>query len=407
MKKQIAIIVLLSILYIESYSQIIFESGYFINESNQKTECLIKNIDWKNNPAEFDYKITQDAPLKKGSIKTIKEFGIYGVSKYIRDSVKIDRSGDDITDMSSDKNPAFQEEMLFLKVLIEGKASLFLFTDGNLTRFFYKINGSETEQLVYKRYLVRNNIAENNYFKQQLFLTLKCQGITSENMEDIHYNKRDLEKLFSHYNECTGSNYLKYEPIQKKDVFNLSLRPGLNSSTLAIQNYESDSKGIDFENALSFRFGMEAEFILPFNKNKWGITIEPTYQYYKSEKTMETGNVSGGVMVSKVNYKSIELPVGLRHYFYLNNDSKIFANISYVFDFANNSSIEFLRSNGTIINELEIKPRRNLALGIGYKYKNRYSLEIQYYTNRNILGDYLFWNGDYKKLSIVFGYSLF
>jgi hypothetical protein len=368
---------------------------------------LIKNIDWKNNPAEFDYKITQDAPIKKGSIQTIKEFGIYGVSKYIRDSVKIDRSGDDIADMSSDKNPAFQEEMLFLKVLIEGKASLFLFTDGNLTRFFYKINGSETEQLVYKRYLVRNNIAENNYFKQQLFLTLKCQGITSENMEDIHYNKRDLEKLFSHYNECTGSNYLKYEPIQKKDVFNLSLRPGLNSSTLAIQNYESDSKGIDFENALSFRFGMEAEFILPFNKNKWGITIEPTYQYCKSEKTMETGNVSGGVMVSKVNYKSIELPVGLRHYFYLNNDSKIFANISYVFDFANNSSIEFLRSNGTIINELEIKPRRNLALGIGYKYKNRYSLEIQYYTNRNILGDYLFWNGDYKKLSIVFGYSLF
>jgi len=46
-------------------------------------------------------------------------------------------------------------------------------------------------------------------------------------------------------------------------------------------------------------------------------------------------------------------------------------------------------------------------MGIGYKQNDRYSLEIRYQTNREILGNYLSWNSEYKTLSIIFGYSLF
>jgi hypothetical protein len=90
----------------------------------------------------------------------------------------------------------------------------------------------------------------------------------------------------------------------------------------------------------------------------------------------------------------------------LNSDSKIFSNISCVLDFANNSSIEFLRKD-VMLNELEIKSRLDLALGIGYKYKDRYSLEIRYLSNRDILRDYKYMNSDYKTLSIILGYTLF
>jgi len=407
MRKQLLLIALFTILCAESYSQIIFENGYFIDESNNKNECLIKNVDWKNNPTEFEYKFSQNDTVHKATFKTVKEFGIYNVSKYIRAKTNIDKSSEQIDKMSSERNPNFQEELLFLKVLIEGKASLFLYIDGNLTRFFYKLNDSEIQQLVYKRYLIDDKILENNSFKQELFLKLKCEEIVLNDIKNLRYSNRDLEKLFIKYNKCTGSDYINYKTKQNKDLFNLTFRPSLNYSSLEIQNSVLGFNDIDFRNKLGIRFGIEAEFILPFNKNKWGIIVEPTYQYFKSEQSKETGNVSGGILVSRIDYKSIELPVGIRYYFCLNDKSKLFTNISYVFDFSNNSSIKFLRNDDSMLDELEIKSRRNLALGIGYKYKNRYSMEIRYNTNREILSDYLYWSSNYSSLNIIFGLSMF
>lgn len=407
MRKQLLLIALFTILCAESYSQIIFENGYFIDESNNKNECLIKNVDWKNNPTEFEYKFSQNDTVHKATFKTVKEFGIYNVSKYIRAKTNIDKSSEQIDKMSSERNPNFQEELLFLKVLIEGKASLFLYIDGNLTRFFYKLNDSEIQQLVYKRYLINDTILVNNSFKQELFLKLKCEEIVLNDIKNLRYSNRDLEKLFIKYNKCTGSDYINYKTKQNKDLFNLTFRPSLNYSSLEIQNSVLGFNDIDFRNKLGIRFGIEAEFILPFNKNKWGIIVEPTYQYFKSEQSKETGNVSGGILVSRIDYKSIELPIGVRYYFYLNDKSKLFTNISYVFDFSNNSSIKFLRNDDSMISELEIKSRRNLALGIGYKYKNRYSMEIRYNTNREILSDYLYWSSNYSSLNIIFGLSMF
>ncbi|MDR7132361.1 hypothetical protein J2X69_004728 [Algoriphagus sp. 4150] len=407
MSKRILFLALSLILSVKSVSQVIFENGYFLNESNQNIVCLIKNIDWKNNPTEFEYMLSKDAVSQKASIKTVKEFGINGVSKYVRATVKLDRSSDDVDKMSSDRNPNFQEEQLFLKVLIEGKASLFQYEEGNLKRFFHSLNDSEISQLVYKRYLNDKKLFQNDSFKQQLLNDLKCQDISLSDIEHLKYTKRDIKGVFIKYNECEGDSYIDFESNQKKDLFNLSFRPGLNYSNLAIQNSSLDSRDVDFDGKLGFRFGIESEFVLPFNKNKWSIIVEPTYQYYKTEKTTETKIVSGGFLVSKVNYQSIELPIGVRHYFFINDKSKIFVDISYVFDFSTNSSIKFTRMDGSMLNSLELKSRRNLGLGIGYKYNHKYSIGMRYQTSREILGDYLYWDSDYKTLSMILGFSVF
>ncbi|MGF1638790.1 MAG: tRNA modification GTPase, partial [Cyclobacteriaceae bacterium] len=120
----------------------------------------------------------------------------------------------------------------------------------------------------------------------------------------------------------------------------------------------------------------------------------------------ESNNVVGGVINSKVNYKSIEFPLGLRHYFYLNDDASFHVNLSYVLDFSSNSSIEFLRSDGSTLEVLDLKSRRNFALGVGYKYRNRYNLELRYQTNRDILGEYIYWSSNYNSLSMILGYSI-
>tara|TARA_B110001452_G_scaffold208999_1_gene179289 strand:+ start:60 stop:1283 length:1224 start_codon:yes stop_codon:yes gene_type:complete len=407
MKKRI-LFLLAAILSLNCYSQISFEKGYYIDNTNQKINCLIKNIDWKNNPTEFEYKLSKNSESKKTTIKTIKEFGIDNISKYIRRTVSIDRSSEDINKLSNDKNLTFKEEELFLKVLVEGKANLYQYVDSNLRRYFYNKENSNIEQLIFKIYkTTENNLGKNNGYRQQLWVDLKCPNFKVNKIQSVDYKENDLVQFFTEYIECHKSKLINFEPKQKRDLFNLTIRPRINSSSLTIQNSVSNSRDTDFENKIGFGFGLEAEFILPFNKNKWAIAIEPTYQSFKFEKTTNVTNVSGGVLIVNVDYSSIEVPVSLRHYFFLNNSSKIFINASYLFGLSSKSSIEFNRNDGSNLNSLEIDLKNNLAIGIGYKQNDRYSLEVRYQTNREVLKNYYFWRSEYKTLSIIFGYSLF
>ena len=406
MKKITLFIALLSVIDIQTSSQIVFENGYFINESGQRTECLVKNLDWRNNPVAFEYKVSQDETIHAASVSNIKEFGVYDALKYIRATVRIDRSGDRVNNMNSDRNPNFQEEQLFLKVLVEGKASLFYYNEENLTRFFYKLNDSEISQLVYKRFLLNGNVTQNNLFRQQLLLDMECQGITLRDVESLHYDRKDLERIFIKYNEATDSGYLYYQPAEKKKLFNLTVRPGLSNSSLAIQNSMTDSRDTDFGNKTNLRIGVEAEFILPFNKNRWSILIEPTYQYFRAEKREEVTNVEGGIRDTKVDYQSIDFPVGVRYYIHMGDRSVIYANVSFLLGFTKHSTIDFRRIDGSLYNSLTLEPGKNIALGVGYKPGNRHSLEFRYHTNRQLLSNFYYWDSPYTTISLIYGYSL-
>ena len=421
MNKHLIIAVLLSILSSTSYAQIVFEDGYFINESDQRIDCLIKDMDWKDNPRGFEYKTAPDALVQKANIKTVQEFGITGATRFIKAVIDIDRSSDDVQSLSSVRNPVFQKDTLLLKVIIEGKASLYEYVDGNLVRFFYKVEDREMSQLVYKRY---NNpegkvttygqvkqepglIATNYQFKQQLLVDLKCNEISKKEIENLRYTKKDLEKLFIAYNECTGSNFVNYTSKEKRDLFNLTLRPGVDFKSLSIQIPEVT----DFGKTVNFRFGIEAEYILPYNKNKWGIIVEPTFQYFKSEKTTELmGSVPDQtrMVTAEVNYQSIELPIGVRYYVFLKDPSKIFINVSYSFHFDLNSNVDFIRSSdGSSLYSMGITSQSTFSFGGGYKYIDKYSVEMRYQMNRDIFSNNSYATSDYKIFSIILGYTLF
>lgn len=395
MKKPL-LLLFIAILNFNCYSQISFEKGYYINNANQRVDCLIKNVDWRNNPTEFEYKLSENGESKKESIESVKEFGVDNSSKYVRTKVNIDRSSEYVNELSETRAPLFIEEVLFLKVLVEGKASLYEFIDGGLERYFYMHNNNAIEQLIFKSYKVQDrNVYKNSRFKQQLWTDLKCPAITLNKIKNLDYKRKDLVKFFVNYHECNNLEYVNYVATKKRDAFNLNSRPGLNYSTLSIQNSILKSRNIDFDNDLTFRMGIEAEFIFPFNKSKWAIIIEPTYQYYKSEKKVPN-------LLVNVNYQSIELPIGIRHYFFLNEKAKIFINGSIITDLSFNSGIKF--SPGSTF---DIKSQNNLAFGIGYKHINKFSIELRYQTRREIIRDYISYRSDYNTVSVIFGYSLF
>lgn len=374
-------------------SQISYIEGYYINDSNHKIDCLIRNIDWKNNPIEFEYKISEQAKKETLTIESVKEFGIDNVSKYIRFDVNIDRSSNKQNLLSNDKNPIFKTEKLFLKVLIQGEASLFIYIDKSLTRYFYQTSHLDINQLIFKEYKTpENKIGTNNEFRRQLYSNIKCSDISMNDLKQIDYDKNSLLNIFTKYNSCKNSEFVNFEEKVKSDLFNLNIRPGLNSSSLFINNSAISSRSKDYGNKLAFRIGLEFEFIMGFNKNKWAVIIEPTYQYFKAEDKVIT-NLSN----TNVDYKSLQLPIGVRHYLFLNNNSKIFINGSFIYDFVLNSKVRNLDASSSF----------NLAMGVGYNYNQKYSVEFRYHANRDILTDYVAWNSDFKTISIIFGYTIF
>ena len=409
MKKYLLAIVALAF-SIHTFSQIDFENGYFIDGSDRKVTCLIKNMDWKSNPTEFEYKLSENEEVKLATIATTKAFGIDNVAKYVRAKVMIDRSSENIRFLSIIKNPVFTEETIFLKVQVEGKATLYQFNEGNLERFFYSIENSPVEQLVYKSYKISDTkVGKNNQFRQQLIASLNCSNQKPENFDRLTYKLSSLSNYFIENNQCYDSSFKNFNKESEREKFNINLRPSVRSSALNIQTFISGIGPFNFENETGFGVGVEFEYILNFNKNKWSIVVEPTYQYFKSEVITRTNTVSGGQLIAILDYQSIELPFSIRHYMYLNDNSKIFVNIGYTLDFnLKKSSLELVRADSSTYGEFLINSRNNAAIGIGYKFKDKYGLELRYQASRELLGDNNFaFKSKYQTTSLILSYTIF
>ena len=388
--KSLPLILLFAVSNLLSYGQIDFEKGYYIDDAGGRVECLIRNVDWDYNPTSFTIKKTNGESAQL-TIEHAREFGIYGGSRYVRATVDVDRSSDKMDKLSSIRAPEFKTERVYLKTLVEGRATLYLFSDG-IIRFYYQTDTATIQPLVYKRYRSSDLVLENQTFREQLYRLFSCGTPGREDVDRANYAQRDLTKLFIQYNKCLGSVITDHTPEKKsRDFFNLWIRPRVTLSSLSASR--SNYQDFDFENQVGFSAGIEAEFILPFNRNKWAIMIEPTYQSYDASIPSEP---------IKVDYQALELPLGLRHYFYVNDNSKI--SLSFAFQVTLPFQSEVIHYSNV---EWEIKNTANMAFEAGYVFKNRFCTAYRLQTNKELLGGYAIWSSNYSTMAFVVGYSLF
>lgn len=389
---------------INAFAQIEFEKGYYIDKSGNRIECYLRNNDLQNAPEAIKYKLHEESGIKTLDIKDVVEFSTYNTYRFIKRTVRIGKA-DELN--GKEKDYTFKSEELFLKVIVEGKATLCSYNEKGIeTFFFYTSSILEPQQLVFKTYRVENlkAVQENRNYRKQLFDNLKCEAINFDDAINLEYEKKDLIKFFVKYNKCENSNSTVY--VKKQKTFNINIRPRISNVSLTLQERGNQVTldSYDFGNKSIFGIGIEAEMILPFLNNKWAVSVEPTYQKYNSEIT--TQMIGNAKETFKVDYSSLEMPLTLRHYSFINSNSKIFLNASMVFDFSNKSSIE-KKLNDILLDDIEIAPNLNFAYGAGYKFKNKYNVELRFYTKRNLVNQLIDWTSSYNSTSIILGYTLF
>lgn len=386
-------------------AQITFEKAYFINKSGKRVECFIKDYDWRSNPTSFEYKLSENDPVKYGKISDVSMFEIYNKAKFVSEKVQIDQSSSNLNSLSPQREPIYIEEELFLKEIVDGKADLYQYVDGTLERYFYRLDDNKPVQLIHKAFDYANDqVGYNNDYKIQLKKDLNCASISSSNIENAKYRLFDLKRIFTNYNTCINPNFKQEIKEQTKFDFNLSIRPRINSASMKLSN-AFDSESYSLGNAMSISGGVEFEFIMPFNRGKWALTLEPNYQQYKGNATLTVPYQENRTKHTKADFKSIEIPIGVRHYIFLNSDSKLFLNVNYSFNIPMDSKANYGR-DGQHYYDIKLEVNPAFGFGAGYTFKNKYTAEARYSTKK-IKTDTNSWTGTYDLFSIILGYNIF
>lgn len=396
--KQSLFLFLICVITTPLFSQIQFEKGYFITNDDQLITCEIRNSDSERNPVSFTYRLSDSGNIYQARIDSVKEYCIDGFSKFVRKTVYIDRSPMEVDKLSLGPEPEWNREQLFLKVLVEGEKTLYSYNETNFRRFFYS-NGDSVKQLVYKEYALNGSrvgyTVTKNTFRAQLVSDVHFTN-SEKIARNIGYYKNDLVRYFRKYHEIKGDTAVYFTEKNGRDYFNLSISSGFNAISADIRNNLSDSRDTEFDRQFLPRIALEAEFVLPFNKNKWSIILESSFSYYKDSKDIPGYS-------NEILLKTVDLSVILKHHIFLNNYLKFYTEAS-VNSFLNkdfNSAIYF-NERKTLT---ELKNIVNLGFGAGISYK-RVNLGFRYFTPQEILGKYNFWTSKVNKYSVVLGFKI-
>ncbi|MBI9054043.1 MAG: hypothetical protein JEY96_09525 [Bacteroidales bacterium] len=322
--------------------------------------------------------------------------------KYVRAEVDIDRSSMDVNRLSKQRTPKWSKEVLNLQVVIEGDASLYLFKDGKMVKFFYSLNNTDIKQLVYKKYIKEDEIttAINKRYQNQLWTELRLDGSAMSSVSNISYKVTSLSNYFRKYNEQFGNNIKEYKNSIKGDgaKFNMKLQTGIYQSSLSMSNSLSGAT-MDFSSDLNLKLGVELEMILPFNKNKWSMYIDPTYVKYMSETFLKNNNLAPVKVKAQIN--SFKVSFGLRYYFYLNQNSRMHINVNIPYYISFDSKIEHPSED---MDKFTTSSLTFVGVGIGYSYKD-FGIEFRRDPSRK-LTEYVFWDEDFIEYSLTLSYQL-
>ncbi len=394
----------MSFTQLNGHSQIKFEEGYFIDSNNIRTECLIKNLGWDNNPIDFQFKLSMGSEIKNLDISETKEFAIYGKVKFIRATVEIDQSSMILDRISSQESPLFEKDQVFLRVLQEGDANLYYYSSTNLIQYFYSKDTLKYEPLIFKPYIKYINdkkvVAYNTTYQSQLTKIFNNVCVGSDEISKVEYDKNGLSRIFKKYNSC-NSNSNSYSENLVADNFNLTVRAGMNISSLSVsERLTFSEREASLSSKGSFRFGVEFEYVFTSGQNKYSAFIEPTFQNYKNEEI-----VNG--FYYNVDYTTIDLPIGIRYSTFLNDDFNIFFNLAYIIGFDLDSKFETRQEVNFEIPKRKILlgNRTNPAVGLGLEYE-QHSLELRYQFSSNILQN-SGWDSKFKTIGFIYGYRVF
>lgn len=413
----IPLVILITGLFIKVQAQSTYEKGYYIDNEDNRTECLILNIDWAFNPTAIMVKTNEMDDPTQLEMFYLKEFQVYGYEKYIKAKIILDGSSNDPQKLTTNKFPEWEKRQVFLKVITEGPATLYSYQQNQLIRYFFS-TGDSIKQLIYKRYLVKNDnrvleynnsIASNNDFRKQL---MSYVPIWQADYNKIDYKLKDLTDHFNQYNinqqKSEGSEF-----GQQVDTITQTYNPLLQNrdrktrfSIGPVVSYQYTSWSVIDNRAFKttrthpvshgIRLGISTEIVIPYYHNVWSFLMEPSFSINKGDH---------------IRYTAFSFPLGIRYTIPFAGRSKFYVETLLASGAFERGNVEF---TSTTTYEDQYAPRTCFVVGAGMKISTRKDLKnpkksylrigAQYNSREDAFG-YYYCTGKLQMISIMIGYN--
>lgn len=281
-----------------------FLDGYIINAQKDTIRGKIDYKNWERNPSQISFKSE-----KENNPSTYKSYDITGFyvnnEFYQTEIVKLEVSSQDLPTMTTSKQSIFSSDTLFLRLLIKGQASLYLYKDEKFRQhFFIKKNEMPIEELVFRKYKDGENIVvtQRKYLNQLSFYFSDCSSKIKIS-EKLAYEQEALKSLFNEYNQCKGNSVDSYKAEKEKTSVEISLLAGVSSTKL---DWISDefNNGIvtaNFNKSTNFTTGIGFDLVTARSNRRWSIYNEILLKSYKTSGESSIGTSKYDLRYLKLN----------------------------------------------------------------------------------------------------------
>lgn len=227
----------------------------------------------------------------------------------VRALVQIDRSPDHLDKLSSFSEPEFVSDKVWLRKLVDGRAELFYWSNGQLDRYFYRLDEGATEPLICRRFRVGNTgVQGDERYRAALGAELRCSGGNLPPVGEVEFTKNGLLEYVTAFNACADTpQELLTSRVGPRA--RLALRIGVETHSL---KYHSTAFGVvdgprtKLETAAAPRLGVEIELPMEFTNRRWSLFSGLNYRQYQP-RTFMTKSID-----YSVDCHSVELALGTR-----------------------------------------------------------------------------------------------
>ena len=222
-----------------AFGQVNFKKGKIITASGDTINGMIEDQNRLRSPFRISFKadnLEKASYFKPSEIKAaILDSGDYYVSSVIEIDMDYVKSIKLKESYSNDNVKIV--DTVFLRVIIQGKLSLYLFTDDNFKDHFYSTTKTNSYlELIYKRLPVDRNgivyLKEVSLYKSQLTSLMSDCPDALNKISRTEYNEKALFVLFRIFNNCLPGNFISYESRSIPSKSSIYLFTGLDITKL-------------------------------------------------------------------------------------------------------------------------------------------------------------------------------
>jgi hypothetical protein len=291
------------------------EPGTVVLNNGDSIKGFILNKDWRINPDKIVFKKTLSDQNTVYTVDQVKSFFLVkSNSWYMASKVTIDRTPNNIEELSAFKGTANVEDTLFLKVLVRGNTSLYYAYDFKQHFFIQQGNGN-LQELVVQRSVMKNNqgnpaVKTFDRYKLQLnSITADCPSL-KDRIKKLAYTTKSLTSFIVDYNACSA------KPIQfiakaVKAKIKLGAVLGGTATHISFKTSIPQLKNSSFKTSYTPAAGIFLNVTLPHNNETWSIYNELLYKSYNTTSTYTTENPARVTQyVSHLNMGHVKYSLG-------------------------------------------------------------------------------------------------